>query len=146
MDAPPLNDRNLTNASVHSQTDIYGLFQNLEPRLWILILEMLMFHADSSKEFDDIYIPILMTFPEMNSVPRLKSWRVNKVDEIIVRTDEYEEEYWVVACTTEQYYEDYAKDQIMLKNLRYKVAELSRKAKRKFTTKTSSGTNSDKNP
>ena len=141
MNAPPL-----TNASVHSQTDMCGLFQNLEPRLWILILEMLMFHADSSEEFDDIYTPILMTFPEMNSVPKLKTWRVNKVDEIIVRTDEYVYDYWVVGCTTEQYYEDYAKDMIMLKNLSYEVAELSRKAKRKFTTKTSSSTNSDKKP
>ena len=114
----------------HPTLDPHSLFLNLDPELWIIILEIITFEANSSDEFSDIYIPILMVFPELNSVPRLKKWRVNKADEIITRTEEYEPDYWIVACTPEQYYEDWAKLLIQTKNLVSDVADLSTQVKK----------------
>lgn len=131
MDRPTERRENPAEARGSPRLDRYSLFLNLDPALWIVILEILMYKANASVEFNDIYIPILMVFPELNSVPCIKEWRVNKVDEIIVRNEEYEPDYWVVGCTAEQYYEDWAKLLIQTKNLVTDVAELTTLVKKR---------------
>ena len=73
MNTQKKKKKHVLSTAGHPTLDPHSLFLNLDPELWIIILEIITFEANSSDEFSDIYIPILMVFPELNSVPRLKN-------------------------------------------------------------------------
>lgn len=132
MDSPTHRDTVPTQPSQQLTHDLHALFLNLDPDLWIILLEIAVFDANSGQDFGEAYLPILKVFPEINSVPILKEWREQKVSDIQYRSEEVEFDPWIVGCSDEQYFEQYADFYIMHKTLIIGIAELSAKTKRKF--------------
>lgn len=79
MDAKPTTTRD----------DNYSLFQSLEPRLWTIILDVILTDAENNDQFEAAFYPILQTFPDIcccdDNAPVKQHWisHLNRVMAIV---------------------------------------------------------------